>query len=149
TAGVTACVWMAFAADPFKSKFRVTVQMVQLRVTATDAAGRYIRDLNERQFRVLENGIEQKIKVLSTPKQPEAARRGVFVLFDTSNRMYESFVYAEDAIADFVRRLDPSDAVAVYSFSRNLTRLAPVSNDRHQTMIGLRLAVLGDDTALY
>ena len=30
----------------------------------------------------------------------------VFVLFDTSNFMYRGFVYAEDAIADFVRGLD-------------------------------------------
>ena len=33
----------------------------------------------------------------------------VFVLFDTSNYMYRGFVYASDAIADFVRGLDKSD----------------------------------------
>src|SRR3978361_1184033 len=46
----------------------------------------------------------------------------VFVLFDTSNFMYRGFVYAEDAIADFVRGLDRTDSVAVYTFSRNLSR---------------------------
>jgi nucleoside-diphosphate-sugar epimerase len=46
----------------------------------------------------------------------------VFVLFDTSNYMYRGFVYASDAIADFVRGLDKSDSVAVYTFSRNLSR---------------------------
>src|SRR5581483_762850 len=45
----------------------------------------------------------------------------VFVLFDTSNFMYRGFVYAEDAIADFVRGLDRADSVAVYTFSRNLS----------------------------
>ena len=49
----------------------------------------------------------------------------VFVLFDTSNYMYRGFVYASDAIADFVRGLDKSDSVAVYTFSRNLSRPAP------------------------
>src|SRR5262249_61682418 len=73
-AGIAACVWIGFAADRADSKFRVTVQMVQLRATVTDVAGRYVRDLNEQQFRVLQNGIEQKIKVLSTHKQPEADR---------------------------------------------------------------------------
>ena len=48
----------------------------------------------------------------------------VFVLFDTSNFMYRGFVYAEDAIADFVRGLDRADSVAVYTFSRNLSRAA-------------------------
>jgi len=73
----------------------------------------------------------------------------VFVLFDTSNFMYRGFVYAEDAIADFVRGLDKADSVAVYTFSRNLSRAASLSPDRGDAIMGLRKAVAGDDTALY
>ncbi len=73
----------------------------------------------------------------------------VFVLFDTSNFMYKGFVYAEDAIADFVRGLDRADSVAVYTFSRNLSRAAPLTRDRSNAILGLRKAVAGDDTALY
>jgi Ca-activated chloride channel family protein len=73
----------------------------------------------------------------------------VFVLFDTSNYMYRGFVYASDAIADFVRGLDRSDSVAVYTFSRNLKRDAPLTRDRGDAILGLRKAVAGDDAALY
>ena len=73
----------------------------------------------------------------------------VFVLFDTSNYMYRSFVYASDAIADFVRGLDRADSVAVYTFSRNLSRAASLSRDRNSAITGLRRAVAGDDAALY
>ena len=73
----------------------------------------------------------------------------VFVLFDTSNFMYKQFTYAEDAIADFVRGLDRADSVAVYTFSRNLSRAAILSRDRSNAILGLRKAVAGDDTALY
>ena len=73
----------------------------------------------------------------------------VFVLFDTSNYMYRGFVYASDAIADFVRGLDRADSVAVYTFSRNLSRGAPLSKDRNEVLTGLRKAVAGDDAALY
>jgi Ca-activated chloride channel homolog len=73
----------------------------------------------------------------------------VFVLFDTSNFMYRGFVYAEDAIADFVRGLDRADSVAVYTFSRNLSRAASLSRDRNDAILGLRKSVAGDDTALY
>ena len=73
----------------------------------------------------------------------------VFVLFDTSNYMYRGFVYASDAIADFVRGLDRADSVAVYTFSRNLSRAAPLSRDRSDAIFGLRKAVAGDDSALY
>ena len=73
----------------------------------------------------------------------------VFVLFDTSNYMYRGFVYASDAIADFVRGLDKTDSVAVYTFSRNLSRPAPLTHDRNDAIFGLRKAVAGDDAALY
>jgi len=73
----------------------------------------------------------------------------VFVLFDTSNYMYRGFVYASDAIADFVRGLDRADSVAVYTFSRNLSRVAPLNHDRNTAILGLRKAVAGDDAALY
>ena len=73
----------------------------------------------------------------------------VFVLFDTSNYMYRGFVYASDAIADFVRGLDRADSVAVYTYSRNLSRAAELSHDRNDAIFGLRKAVAGDDSALY
>jgi Ca-activated chloride channel family protein len=76
--------------------------MVQLRATITDGAGRYVRNLGLNDFRSLENGVDQKIKTLVTPLQPDAST-SVFVLFDTSNRMYDQFDYAEDAN----RRLHP------------------------------------------
>jgi VWFA-related protein len=83
-------------------------------------------------------------------KSPDTfAGTSVFVLFDTSNFMYRGFVYAEDAIGDFIRGLDKADSVAVYTFSRNLSRASELTSD-HQTAIGgLRTAVAGDDTALY
>ncbi len=73
----------------------------------------------------------------------------VFVLFDTSNFMYRGFVYAEDAIADFVRGLDRADSIAVYTFSRNLSRAASLTHDHSEAIAGLRKSVAGDDTALY
>jgi VWFA-related protein len=63
--------------------------------------------------------------------------------------MYRGFVYAEDAIADFVRGLDRADSVAIYTFSRNLSRPGPLTKDRSEAIMGLRKSVAGDDTALY
>ncbi len=77
------------------------------------------------------------------------AGTNVFVLFDTSNFMYRTFVYAEDAIADFIRELDNADSVALYGFSRNVTRHAALTDDRLNALKGLRSAVAGDETALY
>src|SRR5947208_12597082 len=73
----------------------------------------------------------------------------VFILFDTSNYMYRGFVFAQDAIADFIRSLDSSDRVALYSYSRDLSRATSLTSDRGQVLHGVRSTVAGDDAALY
>ncbi len=158
--------------------FRVKVDMVVLSFTVTDSKGRYINGLKPSDFRLLEDGITQKIATFAEGNKPavqiledgstrplisvETDNRpgpdvrsdafvgtNVFVLFDTSNYMYRGFVYASDAIADFVRGLDRADSVAVYTFSRNLSRAADLTRDRLEAIGGLRKAVAGDDAALY
>ena len=73
----------------------------------------------------------------------------VFILFDTSNYMYRGFVYAQDAIAGFVRSLESASKVAFYSYSRDLSRAAPLTADREAVLRGVRTTVAGDDAALY
>jgi Ca-activated chloride channel homolog len=77
------------------------------------------------------------------------AGANVFVLFDTSNYMYRGFVFAQDAISDFVRSLDQANRVAFYSYSRDLSRAARLTSDRSQVLHGVRATVAGDDAALY
>jgi VWFA-related protein len=157
--------------------FRVKVDMVVLSFQVTDSKNHYINGLKPADFRILEDGIPQRIATFgegakvpvavatdgSTHPLLEAARdvlpgldrpdafvgTNVFVLFDTSNFMYRGFVYAEDAIADFVRGLDRADSVAVYTFSRNLSRAASLTREKTDAISGLRKSVAGDDTALY
>jgi Ca-activated chloride channel family protein len=77
------------------------------------------------------------------------AGANVFILFDTSNYMYRGFVFAQDAIAEFVRSLDGPDRVAFYSYSRDLSRATTLTADRSQVLRGVRTTVAGDDAALY
>jgi Ca-activated chloride channel homolog len=118
---------------------------------------------NEPARRLLENAPpgDQRL-AQAAGQQPEAGDRitagdlsslvagaNVFVLFDTSNYMYRGFVFAQDAIADFVRSLEGADKVAVYSYSRDLSRAARLTADRSQVLRGVRSTVAGDDAALY
>ncbi len=73
----------------------------------------------------------------------------VFILFDTSNYMYRGFVYAQQAISDFVRSLRGPDRIALYSYSRDLFRASSLTPDRMQVLRGIRTTVAGDDAALY
>jgi Ca-activated chloride channel homolog len=73
----------------------------------------------------------------------------IFILFDTSNYMYRGFVYAQDAISDFVRSMDDADKIAFYSYSRDLSRATNLTPDRFKVVSGVRSTVAGDDAALY
>ena len=77
------------------------------------------------------------------------AESNLFILFDTSNYMYHSFVFAQDAIADFIRSMDDATKIAFYSYSRNLSRATPLSSDPYRVISGVRSSVAGDDAALY
>jgi VWFA-related protein len=77
------------------------------------------------------------------------AGSNVFILFDTSNYMYHGFVFAQDAIADFVRSLEGADKIAFYSYSRDLSRSTQLTGDRQVVLRGVRTTVAGDDAALY
>lgn len=77
------------------------------------------------------------------------AGANVFILFDTSNYMYRGFVFAQDAIAEFVRSLGHPDRVAFYSYSRDFSRHAVLTADRSQVLHGVRATVAGADAALY
>src|SRR5580704_16925400 len=85
--------------------------------------------------------------VATLPSQITGAN--VFVLFDTSNYMYRGFVFAQDAITDFVRSLEGANKVAFYSYSRDLSRNSALTSDRAQVLRGVRSTVAGDDAALY
>lgn len=138
-------------------RYRVDVNLVAVTFTVADARGRPIHGLRAADIRLSEDGVPQQIAALAegsgvVQSGPPGIRPGtaVFILFDTSNHMYSNIPYVSDAIAEFLRRLDPADALAIYTFSRNLSRAAPLTSDRAAARAGLALNVsAGDDTALF
>ena len=155
TLGVfSAPLWVGWA----KTVFHVDVGVVVVSFTVKDAHGDYVSGLTPKQITVREDGVEQRIKNFTEATHGSANAEAaaampllgssVFILFDTSNCMYEGFARAEDGIENFIRHLDPGQSVAVYSFSQNMTRLARLTNDHEAAIRGLRSAAAGDSTAV-
>jgi Ca-activated chloride channel family protein len=162
------------------TRFRVSVDLVQLNVAVTDNKGNYVTGLKPTDFVISEDGINEKLATFEEGNGPTMRLQGaapaakpaagdaqnssgdpnetladaiaganVFILFDTSNYMYRGFVFAQDAISDFVRSLETADKIAFYSYSRDLYRSAPLTADRSEVVRGVRTTVAGDDAALY
>jgi Ca-activated chloride channel homolog len=167
------------AAAQSNPDIHVTVNMVQLNVAVTDKKGNYITNLKPTDFAIYEDGIMEKPATFAegneparnlgdlaevgpadelnrkvSPEKPETfndlvSGANVFVLFDTSDYMYRGFVFAQDAISDFIRSLGNADKIAFYSYSRDLSRAAPLTADRSQVLQAVRSTVAGDQAALY
>jgi Ca-activated chloride channel family protein len=157
--------------DPMR--LRMNVVLVQLNVAVTDSHGNYVTGLRPQDFSVTEDNITQSVStfeesrengresLVTTPGEPgndskslgsvvpKTTEANMFILFDTSNYMYRSFVFAQDAIADFIRSMDGSGRIAFYSYSRNLLRATTLTPDPFQVINGVRNSVAGDDAALY
>ena len=159
--------------------FHVVVNMVQLNVAVTDKKGDYITGLRPEDFAIYEDGIVEKAATFAEGDEPArslsdsadqdltaAAKRStdgtsdqsfaslvnganVFVLFDTSDYMYRGFVFAQDAITEFIRSLSTADKIAFYSYSRDISRTAVLTADRSQVLRAVRSTVAGDQAALY
>ena len=172
--GIVGVLVLAGAAAPAqedqskKGVLRVEVNLVLLNVAVTDNKGHYVTGLRPSDFAVFEDSVPQKLATFSegespqqivepapettppiAPSEPLLVGANVFILFDTSNYMYHNFAIAQDAIAEFIRSLDSPERIAFYSYSRDLYRAAVLSDDRRQSLRGVRSTVAGDNPALY
>jgi Ca-activated chloride channel homolog len=161
------------AQDPMQ--LRVNVVLVELNVAVTDSKGNYVTGLRPEDFVITEDKIAQKISTFEESRESNVGSKqiarssqtpdtdpppnldppqhlneaSVFVLFDTSNYMYRSFVFAQDAITDFVRSMDDASKIAFYSYCRDLSRVIQLTSDRFRLINGVRSTMAGDDAALY
>lgn len=111
---------------------RVLVEEVSVQFIATDNKNRFITDLNQEDFRILEEDKPQKI--LSFSREADLPLR-LGLLIDTSNSIRDRFAFEQKAASDFLRALlRPSkdkaflgsfDSMAelVLDFTDNLDRL--------------------------
>ena len=167
------------AAQDSSASLHLNVDLVELNVAVTDRKGNYVSGLRPEDFSITEDKIPEKIATFEEGGEPASALASpltraaagqaagppnpaaepapaakpvganVFILFDTSNYMYRGFVFAQDAITDFVRSMETEDRIAFYSYSRDLSRAAMLTANRFNIVSGVRSTVAGDDAALY
>ena len=88
-------------------KFDTSLVMVP--VTVMDRNGRYVPLLRKENFRIQENGVDQKIAYFATTDAPFS----VVLLIDTSGSTEIRLDDIQNAAINFVDKLKPSDSVMV------------------------------------
>ncbi len=122
---------------PSANVIRTETVLVTVPVIASDANGRYIPDLTLKDFRLFENGIEQKIERLID----ESAPFRTALMMDTSRST--GFVRSdiESAGLTFLESLRPEDELMALSLSNVIYVDSEFTGDRGRLRSGIKNAV--------
>jgi Ca-activated chloride channel family protein len=124
---------------------RVNTTLVTVPVSVKDRDGKYIPDLRREDFRIFEEGIEQRIAYFATVDQPFT----VALVMDTSRSTNFKLEDIQDAAIAFVNQLKPADRVMVVSFDDKINVLTEPTNDRAELTRAIRRTRTGGGTRLY
>ena len=108
--------------NPSVAAFKASVDMVRIAAVVRDAKGRFVQDLNVRDFEVLDDGQTRPI----TDLQNDLSGVSVAVLFDVSGSMEGHLPNAREAATHVLSWLDASrDEAAIYTFDTHLDERTP------------------------
>ena len=124
---------------------RVDTSLVTVPVSVLDRYGRYVPLLRKEQFRIMENGVEQKIAYFATTDSPFS----VVLLIDTSGSTEYRLEDIQDAAIRFVDKLKPEDSVMVMSFDDRIKVECKATTDRNVIEKAIRHTRGGGGTRLY
>jgi Ca-activated chloride channel family protein len=105
---------------------RVNTDLVVVNVTVTDGVGKYASGLRRADFKLVEDGREQKISSFGAEETPFAAA----VLLDFSGSMEKRVSMARAAAIRFLDGLRAEDVAAVYKFDSKIEQLQDYSPSR-------------------
>src|SRR4030095_915890 len=116
----------AHAQDQDDDVIRVSTELVVVNVTVIDKNGKFVSGLKPNEFRLFEDGAEQKVLTFTAEKTPFAAA----ILLDTSGSMESRLTLGRSAALRFLDGLRESDVAAVYHFDVKVVQLQEFSPGR-------------------
>ena len=102
--------------QPPIATFKAGVDLVRVAAVVRDHKGRFVQDLNAKDFEVLENGREQHI----TDFRRDLSSLSVAVLFDVSGSMEGHLPNAREEASHVLSWLDANDEAALFTFDTQL-----------------------------
>jgi hypothetical protein len=102
--------------------FKSSVDLVRVTAVVRDQKGRFVRDLTEKDFQILDRGQTRPIAEFRS----DVSGVSVALLFDVSGSMEGQLPMAREAAAHVLSWLDTSlDEAAVFTFDTRLDEVAP------------------------
>lgn len=133
------------AEQPELDVIKIETDLVIVPFRVTDARGRTIPDIKQKEVRIFEKGEEREIAYFSDLDQPFT----VALVLDMSYSSVFKLKDIQDAAKKFVAQLRPADRVMVISFDQKPTVLCEATGDRRILNIAIEGSRIGSGTGLY
>ena len=124
---------------------RVETTLVTIPVSVTDREGRFIPNLTKDDFRIFEQGVEQKVAYFAPVEKPFT----VALVIDTSDSTRFRLEEIQDAAIAFVNQLRADDRVMIVAFAEHVHVLSEPTSDRNTLRNAIRRVSTGGGTSLY
>ncbi|HXD72373.1 MAG TPA: VWA domain-containing protein [Vicinamibacterales bacterium] len=141
---VAAASTAAVLAAQDQPAFRAGVELVSLNVTVMEGT-RYVTDLEQKDFKVFEDGVQQDVTFFNKSNLPIA----LAMLLDTSASMDTKLPTAQEAAIGFAKRMRPQDLAEVIDFDNRVTVLQNFTNSAQELETAIRRTSAGGSTSLY
>jgi Ca-activated chloride channel homolog len=125
--------------------FRAGIDVVSLTVTVTDAANRFVTDLDRPDFSVFEDGAKQEITFFNRRQQPIA----LSLLLDSSASMEQHLPTLQAAATNFAKRLKSTDLAQVIDFDSRVEIRQAFTSNQADLEAAIQQTVAGGSTSLY
>src|SRR3989440_4833343 len=124
---------------------KVSTTVVTVPVSVMDRNGRFVPGLEQDQFRLFEDGVEQRIAFFENAEQPFT----IALMLDVSDSTKEKLAQIKSAATEFVNELKENDRVMVVVFDKNVTVLCDPTSDRRLVTLAIDRLKAGGGTSLY
>ena len=125
---------------------KVDSTLVTIPVTVSSSIDdSYVSGIPKKEFRVFEDGIEQKISYFGTSDKPFT----VILVLDTSPSTKYKIEEIQSAAKFFVDQLKPQDRVEIIKFNQKIRVLAKATRNRNKIYKAIEKARFSSGTSLY
>jgi Ca-activated chloride channel family protein len=134
---------------PTTATYTKAVDLVSVIFTVTDEHGRFVKDLKQDQFKVLDNNLAPK-QIVSFESQTSLPLR-VGLLFDASNSIRERFLAEQQASVEFLQQTirPQSDKAFVLAFDEVPEVTQDFTDNVDKLNAGIRIIRPGGGTAMW
>ena len=130
--------------------FRVNVRLVRVLATVRNLSGELVGALAKDDFTIFDNGVKQEVAVFERQTEQPLS---IALLVDNSLSTAIDLRYEVDSVSRFLKAVfsegNPQDAVAFYSFSYDVARLATFTRRRERLEEAARQMKPSSGTSLY